>query len=31
VLGVNVLMMVVGAVGTLLLQRALLSRPRTPH
>jgi len=29
VLGVNVLMMVVGAVGTLLLQRALLSRPRT--
>ena len=31
VLGVNVLMMVVGAVGTLLLQRALLSRPRTHH
>ena len=29
VLGVNVLMMVAGAVGTLLLQRALLSRPRT--
>jgi uncharacterized hydrophobic protein (TIGR00271 family) len=29
VLGVNVLMMVVGAVGTLLLQRAILSRPRT--
>jgi uncharacterized hydrophobic protein (TIGR00271 family) len=31
VLGVNVLMMVIGAVATLLLQRALLSRPRTPH
>jgi uncharacterized hydrophobic protein (TIGR00271 family) len=31
VLSVNVLMMVVGAVGTLLLQRALLSRPRTHH
>ena len=31
VLGVNVLMMVVGAVGTLLLQRAILSRPRTHH
>ena len=31
VLGVNVLMMVAGAVGTLLLQRALLSRPRTHH
>jgi uncharacterized hydrophobic protein (TIGR00271 family) len=31
VLGVNVLMMVVGAVGTLLLQRAILSRPRTRH
>jgi uncharacterized hydrophobic protein (TIGR00271 family) len=31
VLGVNILMMVVGAVGTLLLQRALLSRPRTHH
>lgn len=31
VLGVNVLMMVVGAVGTLLLQRALLSRPKTHH
>jgi uncharacterized hydrophobic protein (TIGR00271 family) len=31
VLAVNVLMMVVGAVGTLLLQRALLTRPRTPH
>ena len=29
VLGVNVLMMVAGAVGTLLLQRALLSRTRT--
>jgi uncharacterized hydrophobic protein (TIGR00271 family) len=29
VLGVNVLMMVAGAVGTLLLQRALLIRPRT--
>ena len=28
VLGVNVLMMVAGAVGTLLLQRAILSRPR---
>jgi hypothetical protein len=28
---VNVLMMVVGAVGTLLLQRAILSRPRTHH
>ncbi|MFL6049850.1 MAG: DUF389 domain-containing protein [Gaiellales bacterium] len=31
VLGVNVLMMVVGAVFTLLLQRAILSRPRTHH
>jgi uncharacterized hydrophobic protein (TIGR00271 family) len=31
VLAVNVLMMVIGAVATLLLQRALLSRPRTPH
>jgi uncharacterized hydrophobic protein (TIGR00271 family) len=31
VLGVNVLMMVVGAVGTLLLQRAILGRPRTHH
>ena len=31
VLGVNVLMMVVGAVGTLILQRAILSRPRTHH
>jgi|tagenome__1003787_1003787.scaffolds.fasta_scaffold20984340_3 uncharacterized hydrophobic protein (TIGR00271 family) len=31
VLGVNVLMMVVGAVFTLLLQRAMLSRPRTHH
>jgi uncharacterized hydrophobic protein (TIGR00271 family) len=31
VLGVNVLMMVVGAIGTLLLQRAILSRPRTHH
>jgi uncharacterized hydrophobic protein (TIGR00271 family) len=31
VLGVNVLMMVIGAVGTLLLQRAILSRPRTHH
>jgi uncharacterized hydrophobic protein (TIGR00271 family) len=31
VLGVNITMMVVGAVGTLLLQRALLSRPRTHH
>ena len=31
VLGVNVLMMVVGAVGTLLLQRAISSRPRTHH
>jgi uncharacterized hydrophobic protein (TIGR00271 family) len=31
VLGVNVLMMVIGAVATLLLQRSLLSRSRTPH
>jgi uncharacterized hydrophobic protein (TIGR00271 family) len=31
VLGVNVMMMVAGAVGTLLLQRALLSRPRPHH
>jgi uncharacterized hydrophobic protein (TIGR00271 family) len=31
VLGVNVLMMVVGAVFTLLLQRAILSRPRAHH